>query len=331
MTRPTTFRVDNQLIQNAPRTFLAKRGRVDLQAIQLSLPGEFAPFGPSDYWATLALYSMIDQKRPTAPVKTTYSELLKTLEFAKTVSDALEGYSTFTSDQYQMIEESLHRLFTVELNWRNYWTVKTGKKGRPKKQWIEYHGRILASFQYTYAPGVTPPSMLKPAKRRNVNKAKKSTGEAGDPIYKATEGPRPIGIEFTFAPDMVRGLTKDDPNIGATILPVKIFHLRKTFVNNHTATLLLVWVSRQTANPTTIDLAKLADFLNMNKTQPARNRSALVAGFALLKKSGVVEGFMVDEETNQVAFTKADDWHFGRDVEEDEPPALPEATPAKDA
>lgn len=59
---------------------------------------------------------MIDQKKPTAPIKTTYTELLKTLEFAKTVSDALEGHTTFTSDQYQTIEESLHRLHSrIEL------------------------------------------------------------------------------------------------------------------------------------------------------------------------------------------------------------------------
>lgn len=91
--------------------------------------------------------------------------------------------------------------------------------------------------------------MLKSTQRRNVNKAKTSTGESGPPIYKATEGPRPVGIEYTFAPDMVRGLTGDDPNIGTTILPVKIFGLRKTFANNHTATLLLVWVCRQFKKP----------------------------------------------------------------------------------
>ena len=329
MTRPTTFRVDNQLIENAPRTFLAKRGPVDLQAVQLSLPGDFAPFGPFDYWATLALYSLVDPKKPTAPIKTTYSELLNTLEFAKIVSNALEGYTTFASDQFNLIEESFHRLFTVEVNWRNQWRVKTGKKGRPKQQWVEYHGRILASFQYTYAPGVTPPSMLKPSKRRNVNKAKTAAGESGPPIYRATEGPRPIGIEYTFAPDMVRGLSGDDPNIGATILPIKLFQLRKTFSNNHTATLLLVWVCRQTANPKTIDLSKLADRLNMNTKNPSRNRAALIEYFALLKKSGVVEDFTVSEETNHVTFTKGDDWHFGRDIDEDEPPALPEATPAK--
>lgn len=333
-TQLTTFRVDNQLIENAPRTYLTKRGKIDVGAgaIQLSLPGDFAPFGPLDYWATLALYSKVDPKHPTAPVKTNYTELLKTLEFAKTINDALEGYSTFTSDQYNMIEDALHRLFTVEVNWKNFWHVKTGKAGRPKKQWVEYHGRILASFQYTYAPGVTPPGAQRDkAKRRNVNKAKKSTGEVGAPIWRETSGPRPIGIEYTFAPDMVRGLSGDNPNIGVTILPVKIFELRtKGFGQNHTATLLLVWVCRQTANTFKINLAKLADLLNMNKLNPSRNRDALIKGFAMLKKEGVVEDFAVDDATNQVAFTKAPAWHFGRITDEDEPPALPES-PAKKA
>ncbi len=330
--RPMTFRVDNQLIENAPKTFLAKRGRIHVEAVQLALPGDFAPFGPFDYWATLALYSKVNPKNPTAQVETTYTDLLKTLEFAKTISDALEGYSTFASDQFNMIEESLHRLFTVEVNFKNYWTVKTGKKGRPKKQWVEYHGRLLASFQYIYPPGVTPPSMLRDkTKRRNVNKAKKSTGEPGPAIYREVEGKKPIGIAYTLAPDMVRGLTGDNPNIGATILPVKIFELRtKGFGQNHNATLLLVWVCRQTANPFKIDLSKLADILNMNTKNPSRNRAALIGAFAMLKRSGVVEDYTVDEVKNQITFTKAPDWHFARPEEiEDEPPALPEATPAK--
>lgn len=335
-TKPTTFKVDNQLIANAPRTFLAKRGKINVEAVQLALPGDFAPFGPFDYWATLALYSKVNPKNPIAPVETTYTDLLRTLEFAKTINDALEGYSTFTSDQYHMIEEALHRLFTVEVNWKNYWTVKTGKKGRPKKQWVEYHGRLLASFQYTYAPGVTPPSMQRDkAKKRNVNKAKKSTGEVGPAIYREVEGPRPIGIAYTFAPDMVRGLTGDNPNIGATILPVKIFELRtQGFGQNPTATHLLLWVCRTTSSPFKIDLSKLADLLNMNTKNPSRNRAALIGAFAMLKRSGVVEDYTIDDVKNQVTFTKSPDWHFARAGEEDvgnEPPALPEATPAKKA
>lgn len=325
--RPSTFRVDNVLIQNAPKTFGA----------QLYLPG-LAPFGPFDYWATLALYSLLDPENPKGEVYTTYTDLLSVLQFTREVSNAVEGretYPTYPSDAYYMVEESLQRLFTVEVNWRAEWAVrltdKTGRptRGRPKKQIIEYQGRILTAYGLVYPPGVTPPSMQPAAKRENINRAKTSTGEPPPPIWRNKEGPRPQGIVYQLSPQLVRGLTKEDPHIGATILPLRIFGLRNTFGRNPAATRLLVWVCRQTSRNLTRRLDTLADEMNMTGRQKSRNRDALLKAFAMLRDVGVVEGFTVAEDEvglPTITFTKADDWYFstGEKRVKSEPPLLEE-------
>jgi hypothetical protein len=315
MTRQT-FRVDNALIQTAPQLFASSRRT----AVQLSLPG-LTPFGPFDYWATLALYSLLDPERPGDPVQTTPTELLKTLDFAREVSDALAGYETFPSSAYELINDTLRRLFTVEVQLKNFWSVKTGKAGRPKRQWVEYRGRILVSYQFTYAPGVTPAHMLAAGRRRNVNTATTATGEAGPPIWREVEGPRPVGIEYRLSPDLIKGLSGEPGNIGATVLPVKIFNLRPTFAPYPIATRLLVWACRQTAQTLTRYLDKLADELAVKGKDRRRNREAILRGFVMLKTAGVIEGFTV--EGDKITFAKAADWHFARAVEGDEdPPAL---------
>lgn len=305
MTRETkaTFRVDNQLIQHAPKLFGTRKPDA---GVQLSLPGDFAPFGPFDYWATVALYSLLDQDNPTESVKTTMTELVEVLEFTKEASRSL-GYETFPSDAYEMVEGALHRLFTVEVNLRGFW------KGRGRsKQWVEYHGRILASFQYVYPEGMTPASSLPASKRRNVNRSRDLTDKA-PPIYRATDGPRPVAIEYRFAPDMVEGLKGQ--RIGATVFPMKVFALRPKIGRSPTATRLLFWVIRQASPVIVRKVDGLANELDLDTKRVKRTREDLKAAFAMLKDAGVIDAFEVIERGDDgpvVSIKKAVAWHFGK-------------------
>ena len=306
----STFRVDNQIIQHGPNLFGAKKPKGDLQ---LSLPGDFAPFGPFDQWATLALYSLLDPKKPTEPVKTTMTELIKALNFAKEASQ-VTGYDTYPTDAYEMVEEALHRLFTVEVDQRSLYNVLTDDGGRAR-QAVVYRGRILVSFEYVYAPGVTPPGGLPPSKLRNVNKAKTASGEAGSPIYKIADGKtRPVGIRYRFAPDMVAGLTGGG-RIGSTVFPFAFFALRPEIGNNPTATRLAIWVIRQTAQTMKRSLDGLAAELNLDPKRSSRNRDALTQAFDTLKKLDVIESFEVNRPAEGgpiVTFTKGQKYHFAR-------------------
>ena len=120
-----TFKIDNWLLENAPKTFGAR-------ALQLHLPG-LEPFGIFDFWATMGLYYHLDASRPTDPVMVKPTRLLETLEFSRELSDATAGYETFPTRSYQMLHDALHRLYSVEVDWRNFWNVRTGKRGRPRK------------------------------------------------------------------------------------------------------------------------------------------------------------------------------------------------------
>ena len=202
-----TFKVDNVFIQNAPKTFGGQRPTARRQAkhesaiqLQLPLPG-LAPLGAFDEWAVLGLYSLLDPDNPTAPVLTTFTDLADTLQFSRAVSTALEGYETFPSETYAMVTESLHRLYSVEVDWRGFYKIpltdKKGKptRGRPRHYWVEYKGRILVSFAYIYPTGVTSPALLPPAKRRNVNLTQSPNGEPIPPIWREVEGPRPVAVQ----------------------------------------------------------------------------------------------------------------------------------------
>lgn len=320
-----TFKVDNVFIQNAPKTFGGQRPTARRRAkhegalqFQLPLPG-LAPFGAFDEWNVLGLYSLLDPQNPTAPVLTTFTELAETLQFSRVVSTALEGYETFPSETYDMVTESLHRLYSVEVDWRGYWEVKlTDKKGkptrgRPRKHWVDYKGRILVSFAYIYPTGVTSPALLPATKRRNVNLTQSPNGEPIPLIWREVDGPRPVAVQYQLSPDLVRGLTGENPNIGATILPVRIFTLRKTFGRNPTATKLLVWACRQVKKTPTRTLTGLAAELNLDERQPARSRAALLKGFDMLKDAGVVADWSLSEDKLNVTFTKAEGWYFTRE------------------
>jgi hypothetical protein len=311
MSEPKTFNVDNQLIQRSPTIFGAKLR----EPTQLTLPGiGEPPLGPFDEWAAYGLYALLDPKNPAAAVKTTPTKLLEVLGFAREVSSSLAGYKTFSSDGYQMVEESLHRLYTVELERQDFWTVKTpGKRGRPKRQLVIFRGRIVISYSLIYPEGVTPAHLLPPEQRENINQAKDLVINA-PPIWKAKAGPRPEGIEYRIHPDLVRGLTEEDPNIGATIIPFKIFDLRNTFGRNPTATRLLVWVMRQAAHNMTRDLDVLAGELRLDPGHPRYMRDQLLRGFKMLQDNRVIESFtpQTDETTGRirVTFTKSKDWYL---------------------
>jgi hypothetical protein len=306
-----TFKIDNQLIQRAPTIFGARlRG-----PSQLTLPGiGEAPLGPFDEWAAYGLYALLDPKNPIAPVRTTPTELLEVLKFARNVSNALAGHETFQTGNYHIVEEALHRLYSVELERQDLWTVGIpGKRGRPKRRYVYFKGRIVISYSLIYPPGITPTYLLKPEDREDINRARTWVPDAL-PIWKVKNAPRPEGIEYRIHPDLVRGLTDEDPNIGSTTMPFAIFDLRRTFGRNPTATRLLVWVMRQAANTTTRDLDALAREFRLEPTQPGRNRSNLLDGFNMLKEARVIESFtaQTDEATGRVkvTFTKNKEWYL---------------------
>lgn len=318
MTKSNTFRVDNRILQPAPSIFGAKMREPN----QLALPGiSDPPLGPFDEWAAYGLYALLDPANPIAPVTTTPTKLLEVLGFAREVSTALAGYQTFSSDGYQMVEEALHRLFSVEIERQDFWNVKlSGKRGRPKRQLVVFKGRILSSYELIYPVGVTPAHLLPPEQRENVNLAIDLIPNA-PPIWRIKNGPRPEGIRYRINPDLVKGLTGEDPNIGATIMPFKIFALRKIFGRIPTATRLLVWVMRQTAHTMTRDLDGLAKELRLDPGHPSYMRKQLINGFKMLQDNRVIETFstQTDDKTGatRVEFTKSKDWYLDPELTEE--------------
>lgn len=315
-----TFKVDNQLIQHAPRLFSTRRPSD--QAVQLFLPG-LEPFAAFDYWVTIGLYSLLDPKDPTAPVVTTPTELAGVLAFAKEAA-VIDGYETetYASDAFEMIHSALHRLYSVEVNLIGFWAVRTGGRGRPRKQPIVWKGRILSNYAYVLPEGADlPPPDFAPERYVNVNRVKVlPNGQQPPPIWKP-KGVRPAGIRYTFDPDMVRG------RIGSTILPRDVFALRTTPIGRSPiVTRLLFWVCRQVARTKKQDLDGLADQLRIQSKSRKQNREALLRGFRLLKEYGVIDDFASTNPKASrvfVTFTKADGWYFGRDVDVDQLPPEP--------
>lgn len=320
-----TFKVDNRLIQHAPNLFASKFRPG--QGVQMHLPG-MEPFAPFDYWATVALYSLLDPADPTAPVITTPTELAGVLAFAKQAA-VIDGYATQTypSDVFETIHSALHRLYSVEVDLTGYWFIRTGGRGRPRKKPVMYKGRILSSYMYVLPEGTDlPPREFAPDRWENVNRIKVlPDGQPAPPIWRPKDGPRPEGIRYTLAPDLVRGLTGKGENIGATILPTEVFALRTTAIGRSpNVTRLLFWVCRQVDRDMKRDLDGLIDQLRVQSKSRKQNRESLLRGFKLLKEYGVIEDYSVtdpDADRAFVTFTKADGWYFGRDrTEETLPP-----------
>jgi len=281
--------------------------------IQLTLPGLTRRLPPFVEWASYGLYSLLDPKNPTAPVRTTPTELLDVLGFARDFSSSLAGYETHTSDSYRMVEEALHLLYSIELERWDDWNVRYPGQKRRKRQTVHLFGRFLTSYKLIYPEGVTSADFLPDEEREDINITKGLIPDAR-PIWRAKNGPRPEGIEYQIDPDLVRGLTKEDPNIGSTKMPFKIFELRKTFGRNPTATRVLVWVMRQAANSMTRDLDSLVRELKLDPDHMSYMRGQIIKAFEMLEKERVVESFSIQAVDSsgrgEVTFIKSKDWYL---------------------
>lgn len=327
MTRKT-FEVDNQLIQTGPRIFGPNyKGEGGLQ---LWLPGIKPPFGPFDYWATIGLYSLLDPKNPAAIAVIKPTELIRVLQFTQVVAETSSGHRnlTYPTQDYRLIQESLNRLYTVEVRMEGPWKVKLpGQRGAPTKQPVKFSGRILQEYFYVYPDDVTSPATLsrhERGRRVNVNTAMTAPGDAGREVWKL-KGVEPVGVAYQFSSRLVNGLTGEDPNIKKTILPFKIFNLRIDFQQSPAATNLLFWVCRQTAPSMTRQLKGLAVELNQDPRRPGCTYEAIERGFDLLLKAGVIDSFEVTGDA--ATFKKNKDWPFKAPDQADAPPQL--AAPKK--
>ena len=312
-----TFKLDNLVTQNIPDLFGARTP-------QLYLLPDMEPLGPFDLWAMLGCFSLLDAKQPTKSVRVTLTDFLEILDFVRTISNALGHYPTFASGDYSMVKESLHRLFTVEAIFNLYSPVKTGRPGRPTKQLVEIHARVLASYAYIYPPDVIPPDQLPESKRRNVNKAKTLKNEDGPAVFERVDI-RPEAIELRISEELLRGLTGTEPNIGATIVPVGIFKLRRQIGNRPTVVKVLLWVIRQTAGTPKIRLERLLATLGLDRDKRNRSRTeeTVKNAFVFLQELGVIDGWKIElhKKTGEpmVVVTKAADWHYPSDREGEDP------------
>lgn len=313
MTNKKTFPIDNQIIQWAPKIFaLQKR-----PTTQPYLPGFEKPLPPFAEWVVYGLYALIDPNNPSKPILTTPTEILEILDFARDLSHALGDTTTYSSDQYELINESLDLLFTTEIYQTGYWKtyVPAGQTSKGKKKTGKYaytfRGHILSNYTFIYPENVTPAELLPDGEKINISKAKYQDRA----IWKRKEGPRPIGIELQLDPRLIRGLTGETPNIGATTVPFKIFELRKAFPKNQTLKRLLFYVLRQ-ANQTMSnqDLDKLVKQLDLDSRRKAKTRKDIIQGFELLKNSGVIKAYKVTEADTsgkaKITFTKSPDWYL---------------------
>ena len=135
-----------------------------------------------------------------------------------------------------MIEESLHRLRTVEVTliWSKT-EKKKGKVGRPRKLTFERHTSVLWSYTYIYEDeeGEFTGEQLPPGERANVNEALTLDNEPGPPIYRA--GRRYKELEYRISDDLIVGLRGAEGGIGYTPAPLRIFELRPKLQHNPTA------------------------------------------------------------------------------------------------
>ena len=317
MTDRDTFKIDNLVTQNIPALF-------GTRTPQLYLLPDMEPLGPFDLWAMLGCFSLLDPKKPTKSVRVTLTDFLEILDFVRTISNALGHYPTFASGDYAMVKESLHRLFTVEAVFTGERKLKTGRPGRPPKEIVEIHARVLASYAYVYPPDVIPPDQLPESKRRNVNKAKTLKNEDGPAVFERVDL-RPEAIELRMSEELLRGLTGTEPNIGATIAPGRIFKLRRQIGNRPTVVKVLLWVIRQTAGTPKIRLERLLKALGLDRDKRNRSRTeeTVTNAFDFLKGLGVVEDWKIEPHKRtgepMIVVTKAADWHYPSDQEGEDP------------
>jgi hypothetical protein len=307
------FKIDNVWLQTMSHYYGQKR------SVQLHLPG-MEPFTHFDAWATLALYSTLDPKEPHKPVRIKPTDLLKLLKFTKIVADAEAGYESFPTQNYRMIEESLHRLRTVELTltWSKT-EKKKGKSGRPRKLTFERHTSVLWAYTYIYEDdeGEFTGEQLPPGERVNVNEALTLDNEPGPPIYRADRR-RYKEIEYRMSDELITGLRGADGGIGFTPAPLRIFELRPKLHDYPTATKLLVWSLRQVrpeGEPIKIDVDKLVVFTGLKGRNRSRNRESIINYLGMLQEYGVLEQVNYDRRNNQISFFRSKQWQFGGAIE----------------
>jgi len=323
MTKRMTFPVDNAALQIAPDLFAASRRKSS--AIQPYLPGLDKPLPPFAEWLLYGIYSLIDPNNPAAVIQTTPTELLRIMEFSQEAAAEPGHYPTYSSDQYQLINESLDLLFTTEIQnitkgpWKRYHPkdenekVKKDKKDKKNKKSDEYtfvfRGHVLSNFTIIYPPEVTPAENLPEDEVENISRS-----ESGS-IKKRKEGPRPIGIELQLDPRLIRGLTGHPDNIGTTSIPFDVFKIRKAYPKNRSLHRLLFYVLR-TTEQTLInqDLDKLINRLGLDTRRVGRTRKDVLTGFQILKDTGVIFEFRVNTEDTsgkvKFSFIKSKDWYL---------------------
>lgn len=310
------FNIDNIWLQSMSHYYGQKR------SVQLHLPG-MEPFTHFDAWATLALYSTLNPKEPHKPVRIKPSKLLELLRFTKVIADAEAGYESFPTQNYRMIEESLHRLRTVEvtLTWSKT-PKKKGQAGRPRKLTFERHTSVLWAYTYIYEDdeGEFTGDQLPPGERVNVNDALTLKNEPGPPIYR-TDRRRYREIEYRMSDDLIVGLRGAEGGIGYTPAPLRIFELRPKLQGYPTATKLLVWSLREVrkeGEPIKIDIDKLVTRMGLKGRNKRRNRESIIHYLGMLQEYGVLEQVSCDPLTNQISFFRSQQWQLGGTIETEE-------------
>ncbi len=323
-----TFKYDNVLIEKGPEIFSLQNRPTE----QLFLPGLNKPLPPSAEWVVISLYALLDPDNPTAPIRTTPTEILEILDFARSESAALGGKTTYTSDQYKLIYENLDLLYNVEINFKGEWDnyIPPGEKkrrkdkgnGKPKKpNPFVFRGRILSSYTLVYPPDVTPPEILPEDEVINISRSK-----TGHKILKRKDA-RPIGIELQLDPRLVAGLTGEGPNIGATILPLQLIQrLHTDYPKNPTLRNLAKHVLRQTSQTmTNQDLKKLVKRLGLEPRRKGKNRDDLYQYFTILQSYGAIKSFSFVEDASgnvKYSFTKSKAWCLEKQLDQGQEEAL---------
>lgn len=304
-TFPKKFAVDNHLIQLGPSFFGPVR---EGNPYQLELLPGMNPMNSFHYFTSVGLYVLLDHDNPSAIVRTKPSELLEILRFSRTVATAANGYEfmTFDSDQYRLIERTLHELNTRQLVYKTFWDTPTGKKKRGgkleyKRQWTEHHHTVLAYYGFEGVDGTIAPTEEK--KRKKLG----PTIISDQPVVltydqkeKAGRRIRYEAIIYQLHPILTKGLIGE--GIGFTKIDIELFIRRKELQANPTAANLLFWIPRQvkTLIKTPLFPSPGADgllkTLNTNPDQPGRAIKYLDNALKTFKSIGIVQDFEITGE-----------------------------------
>ena len=268
------FPADNLFLRGAPE--IAAAHRKSDSAKNSFLTGH-------DLWVILALYLLLDPRNPQAPVRTKYRDLMNILTFARKASrENPDCPGAFSPKKYEIIRDSLHRLFTTQISfWYRETAAKTRSRGSDRQQSFlcEFNGHVLDSYTLGYADDVDPEFC--PAD------AKKNLGTPERQIWKIL-GRKPTYIEFTLSPRLVQGLQKRGQYF--TLVNRKLFELRSFLGGNFAAVKLLFWLLGQTDERPESGAAKLMLRLNLGGHDTARAAQSFAEAIRLLQDAQVIVG-----------------------------------------